>query len=144
MEEYYVTSNRRNLKPTGQYLLFGVNIIDYPSKVTNPTENITTYKTLNNITISKSDAIFLCADISRFYPNTPIDHYKYMQLTFDIIPQDVINEYNITGIAHNKKVYIAILKGMYGLSQAGIISPDRLNNLLEKHVYQAVKFTSGL
>ena len=60
----------------------GGNLPDYPSKFTTPTEYITTDKTLINITISTPEAIVLCADISKFYLNTPINHYVYMQLKF--------------------------------------------------------------
>ena len=55
-----------------------------------------------------------------------MDHYEYMQLPFDIIPQDIIDWYNFIDISHNLKVYIDILKGMYGLPQAGRIAHDRL------------------
>ena len=55
-----------------------------------------------------------------------MDHYEYMQLTFDIIPQDIIDWYNFIDISHNLKVYINILKGRYDLPQAGRIAHDRL------------------
>ena len=67
-----------------------------------------------------------------------------MQLYFYIIPQEIINEYNLTDIPHNRKVYIKIQKVIYGLPQAGIIAHDRLKNHLEKHWYQPVKFVPGL
>ena len=50
-----------------------------------------------------------------------MDRYEYMKLPFDIIPQEIINEYNLNVIAHNGKIYIGIWKGMYGLQQSGRI-----------------------
>ena len=53
-----------------------------------------------------------------------------MQLFFYIIPQDIIDEYNLTEIVHNGKLYMNIWKGMYGLTQSGIISYD----IFKKHL----------
>ena len=86
----------------------------------------------------------LFADISNFYLNIPMDHYKYIQLPFEIIPQEIIDGYNLTDISHNGKVYIDIWKVMFGLLQAGRIAYGRLKIHLEKHRYQPVKFTTRL
>ena len=120
------------------------NITYWPGEVPTPTAYITTAKTLINNTISTPDTRFVCADIANFYLNTPIYHYKYIQLTFDIIPQDIIYEYNLTDISHNGKVYIHIINGMYGLPQSGIIAHDRFKNHPEKHGYQPVKLAPGI
>ena len=53
-----------------------------------------------------------------------MDRYKYMHPIFYIIPQEVINEYNFTDIAHNRKANIHIRKGIYGIPQSGIIAHD--------------------
>ena len=73
-----------------------------------------------------------------------MDRYEYMKLPFDIIPQDIIDEYNLTNILRSGKSYIDIWKGVYGLQSSGIISHDRLKNHLEKNGYQPVKFNPGL
>ena len=103
----------------------GGNIIDYPGEVTTLKAGITKDKILSNSTISTPDAIFMCAGIANFYFDTPMEHYKYMQLPFDIIPQEIIDEYNLTDITHKVKVYINIQKGVYGIPQALRISHDR-------------------
>ena len=104
-----MASNHRNIEPTIKILTVGVNIIYYPGEFTTTTADITTATPLINSTISTPDATFLCADISNFYINTPTDRYEYTQLPFDIIPQEIIDEYNLNDIAHNVKVYIDIL-----------------------------------
>ena len=82
----------------------GGNIIDYPGEVTANTSDIIRGKTLINSTISTPDARFLCTDIANLYFNTTM----YIQLPFDILPQDIFNEYNLTKLSHNRKFYIDI------------------------------------
>ena len=89
-------------------LTVGGNIIEYPCEVTTPTADITTYRTLINSVISIPDAILFCADIAKFYFNTPMDHYEYMKLPFYIIPQEIIDEYKLTEFARNGKFYIKL------------------------------------
>ena len=70
-----------------------------------------------------------------------MDDYKYMWLSFGIIPKEIIYEYNLTGIAHNGKFYIDIRNGMRGIPQAGKISHARFKKHLKKHGCQPIKFT---
>ena len=63
-----------------------------------------------------------------------------MQLTFYIIPQDIINEYNLTKIASNGKVYINTQKGMHGLTQYGRIAHYIFKKHLYKYRYKPVEF----
>ena len=67
-----------------------------------------------------------------------------MKLPFDIIPQYIIIEYNLTDIEHNGKVYIKIWKGMYSLLRYVRISHTILKKHLEKTGYQTVKFNPRL
>ena len=69
-----------------------------------------------------------------------MDHYKYIQLTFDNTLQEIIDEYNLAEISDNRNIYIDIWKGMYGLPQYRRIAYDRLKKLLNKHRYQSVKY----
>ena len=63
------------------------NLIYFAGKVTTPTADITTAKSLINDTILTPQAKFLCADIANFYLNTPLELYSYIQPPFYIIPQ---------------------------------------------------------
>jgi hypothetical protein len=47
---------------------------------------------------------------------------KYMRLPTAIIPQEVIDEYNLSSIICKDHVYIEIRCGMHGLPQAVIIA----------------------
>jgi hypothetical protein len=54
-----------------------------------------------------------------------------MPLRLDILPQEIIDKYNLTKIVGaNGWVYVKICKGMYRLLQAGILA----NKLLKKHL----------
>ena len=60
------------------------------------------------------------------------------------IPPDIVKKFNLNEIAINGKVYVEILKGMYGLSQAGILANELLLNNLAKFGYYQCKHTPGL
>ena len=57
-----------------------------------------------------------------------MERYEYIQMRFEIIPQEIIYEYNLNGIINNGKVYIKILKGVYALPQAVGIVNDIFKN----------------
>ena len=57
-----------------------------------------------------------------------MDRPEYMRLPIKIIPQEIINKYNLNGIVEDGWLYIKIGKGMYGLLQAGKISNDLIKN----------------
>ena len=48
---------------------------------------------------------FMCVDIANFYLNNPMNRYEYMKLTLDIIPDEIIEQYNLRNIA-SKVLYI--------------------------------------
>ena len=49
-----------------------------------------------------------------------------MKLRLDIIPEEILSQYNFRDIAVDGWVYCEIKKGMYGLPHAGKIANDRL------------------
>ena len=68
-----------------------------------------------------------------------------MKLHISIIPQEIIDEYALHKIVDdNGWVYLEIIKGMYGLKQAGIIANMELTKNLEKFGYNTVRHTPGL
>ena len=65
-------------------------------------------------------------------------HSKYFQ-------PDIRYQYKIEGIiAADGCVYIKIIKGMYGLNQASIISYNHLISHMETHGYYPLPFTTGI
>eukprot|EP00957_Ditylum_brightwellii_P134953 10289536-Ditylum_brightwellii.AAC.1 len=67
-----------------------------------------------------------------------------MQLPLAVIPEEVIQEYNLHAIAHNDKVYIRIEKGMYCLPQAGILANKLLTKRLALKGYHPYPNMPGL
>jgi hypothetical protein len=79
-------------------------------------------------------------DIKDFYLNTPMKCKEYMRLKITDIPDKFIKEYNLQELlTEDGYVYCAINKGMYGLSQAGIIAQELLKERLSKHSYHQSK-----
>jgi hypothetical protein len=105
---------------------------------------MTTAKILFNSVISTPDARFMCTDVKDFYLNTPMARYEYMRLPVRILPQEIVEQYQLLPLLHDGWVYDEILKGMYGLPQAGIIANQRLEKHLAKYGYKPTYLTPGL
>ena len=70
-------------------------------------------------------------DIKDFCLNTSMDLPEFMRLKIANKPENFIDLYNLRQLATpDGYIYVRIQKGMYGLSQAGIIAQQ----LLEKHL----------
>jgi hypothetical protein len=67
-----------------------------------------------------------------------------MRISIKIIPQEIINQYNLLALVSDVHVYIEVKKGMHGLPQAGILSNQLLARRLAIHGYHQTKFTPGL
>jgi hypothetical protein len=116
-------------------LTVGGNLIDYSGDVSTPTVDLTTAKLLINSVISTPKAQFLVADVKDFYLNTNMDIFEYMQIPFNLIPDEIAIQYNLKSLVHNGLVYIEIRKGMYGLPQAGILANKKLAKHLARFGY---------
>lgn len=83
-------------------------------------------------------------DIANFYLNTPLPQAEYMKVHISLIPQEIIEHYNLLAKVDSKGfIYIRINKGMYGLPQAGILAYQLLVERLAKHGYHPVRHTPG-
>ena len=67
-----------------------------------------------------------------------------MKLPIKIIPQEIIDQYNLGTLQVNGFVYIQINKGMPGLKQAARLANDRLVKHLAPYGYAPVKHTPSL
>jgi hypothetical protein len=97
-----------------------------------------------NSTILTPNAKFMCADIKDFYLGTPMERYEYMQLPIALIPQEIVDKYNLTPLIHKGHVYLEIRRGMYGLPQAGILANQLLTKRLEPQGYYQCRHTPRL
>ena len=68
-----------------------------------------------------------------------------MKFHISIIPQKIIDKYNLLSIVENHGfVCVKIVKGMYGLKQAGIIAHKSLIHHLSPFGYHPALHTPGL
>ena len=58
-----------------------------------------------NSTISTQDARYMCADCASFYLETPMEHFEYMHVKIELVPQAFINEYQLHNNICNGYVY---------------------------------------
>ncbi len=106
----------------------GGNLVNYPFELTTCTADMVSSKILWNSVISTKDACFAGADIKNMYLKTPLDRFKYMNIPIELLPDNIIEHYQLQEKVLAGYVYMEIRKGMYGLPQAGILA----NKLLKK------------
>jgi hypothetical protein len=84
-------------------------------------------------------------DLSNIYLLTLMKDYEYMQLRLDLIPDNIICQYNLRDLVDEQGwVYIKIQMGMYGLPQAGILANKLLEQRLNTKGYYHCQHTPGL
>ena len=99
---------------------------DFEGATSTPTVDMPTVKCHINSTISTPNAKYATMDISDFYLNTIMARPEYMRIPLKIIPQQIIDEYNLAALATNGYIYFQVNKGLYGLVQAGKLAYDQL------------------
>ena len=109
-----------------------------------PTVNFPTIKLLWNSAPSTPGAKYTTMDISNFYLGTPIERPEYMHLPFNIIPQEIIDHYDLNKIATDCWVYQKIVCGMYGIPIDGKIASNLLTKQITKVGYHPCQFTAGM
>ena len=80
----------------------------------------------------------------RLLPQHPLGHPEYMRMSIKLIPQPIINQYQLTEKVKNGCVYMQIDKGMYGLLIAGHIANELLARRLAEEGYFELPHTPGL
>lgn len=113
----------------------GGNLIHYPDDVGTPTADLLLIKIFLNSVISSDRARFATADLSNFYLMTPLKRPEYGRVKMSDIPDEIINEYKLHEKAVDGWVYFKVMRGMYGLPQAGSNSHDELEKRLNKEGY---------
>jgi hypothetical protein len=86
-------------------ITIGGNLINYLYKLTTCTADMISTKIMWNSVISTPGAKIGGADIKNMYLKTPLDQYKYMQMSLKLFPDDIINHYNLCEKALNGYVY---------------------------------------
>jgi hypothetical protein len=122
----------------------GGNLIKYPGPTYSPTADLTTFKLFLNSVISTPNAKFMDMDIKDFYLCSTMPEPEYMLVPYSLFPPDIIKEYNIDKLVRNGMVLAKVIKGMYGLPQAGRLAYDQLKQHLALGGYLPAPHTPGL
>jgi hypothetical protein len=118
--------------------------LDYSGDTATSTADITTFKISINSTLSTTEAKMMMMDITKYYVGTPLPTYEYMRIPLTIIPQDIIEKYDLKRLAVNSWVYLEIRKGVYGLKQAGLLANQLIQKRLKPFGYYPARHTPGL
>lgn len=135
--------------PTALAFTAGSDKINYLSRRScNTNSRNVSGKILFNSVLSTPGAKFMTMDISNFYLMTPLLRPEYIRIKLIDLPSKIITEEYKLRDKTNKKghIFLKVVKGMYGLPQAGLLANEllekRLNN--NKHGYYQSKIVPGL
>ena len=87
--------NEHKPDPYRVRLTAGGDKVVYTEYVGTPTVDISTVKIHLNSVISTLDALYTMVDLKDFYLNTPLEEYEYMRIPVDMIPQTIMDQYNL-------------------------------------------------
>jgi hypothetical protein len=83
-------------------------------------------------------------DIKNYYLGTLLHRYEYMRMLLSRFPEEIVSKYNLNALAIDGWVYIEIIKGMYGLKQAGLVANQLLQKCLAPFGCYPDRHTPGL
>ena len=122
----------------------GGDRINYPGEVATPTADMLVEKLLFSSVVSTRKSKFMTMEISIFYLMTPLKRPEYIRISIKDIPDEIINEYKLRDMADsNGSVHIQANRGMYGLTKAGLLANELLENRLNKRGYRQSKLVPG-
>jgi hypothetical protein len=83
-------------------------------------------------------------DIKNYYIGTPLSRFEYMKMLLSGFTEKIIQRNNLNALDVDGWVYTKILKGMYGLKQAGLLSNQLLQTRLAPFGYYHARHTTGI
>ena len=124
----------------------GGDKIDFSGDVSTKTAELSTCKILMNSVISTKGARCCTTDVKNYYLKTDLapEDWVYIRIAVHLVPEAIMDFYNLWDKVHNGYVYAVVQKGMYGLKQAGRIANDQLVRVLAPHGYHPCAITPGL
>jgi hypothetical protein len=129
-------------------MMVGGDRLDAYQDVRSPAVGVIDTKLHLNSVISDAHlgARYCTGDLKDFFLVSDMPIYQYMRVHRHYVPQEIINEYNLTDQHFSFKgfVYLEIRKGMYGLKEAAILAYDQLKAHLAPYGYFPVAQTPGL
>ena len=92
-----------------------VNKLSYEVPLSTPTDDLVTDKLHCNSVLSKPDGKYLIVDFNNFYLNNTMNKAEYIKIALKIIPQEIIDKYDLLSKQCDRYIYVIIEKGMHGL-----------------------------
>ena len=123
---------------------YGGDRSDFEGAKSAATADMTTVKLLLNAVVSEPDAKLMVIDVKDFYLGTDLDRPEYMWIARAQIPETIGNMFASTIVWVNDRAMVEIVKGIYGLPQAGRLAQLKLKALLKRHGYNEAKHTPCL
>ena len=122
----------------------GGDRLSYDGDCSTKTAAIDTVKLHFNHIISTPNGRHATTDVKDFYLNTPMERkdWVYLRIPITDVPQCILDQYK--PVIKNGFVYVVVMKGMYGLKQAGRLANDLLQERLGEYGYTPVPITPGL
>ena len=98
------------------YLTAGENLIEYLETTSTLIVGIVMSKIYWNSIILTSNSIYYSINIKGYYLNSPLEAFKYTRILFNILPQEIIIQYNLQSIvAEDSFVHMEVYSGICGL-----------------------------
>ena len=95
--------NRTHIAVTGSQIC-------YPGDVGTPTGSLDLVKLIINSVLSYRNARFFSFDLKNFYLQTLMDRSEYVCIKFSDIPQEFIEEYDLSEAARNRSIHFGRLR----------------------------------
>jgi hypothetical protein len=112
--------------------------------VSTETADVIVVKLLINSILSTPKARAVCSDLKDFYLGNDLSKPEFVRIPVWMLPQSIIDLYQLEDKIVNGYVYARVTKGMYGLPQAGKLANDRLREHLAPYGYVPCPHTHGL
>ena len=139
---YYNPQVRVKVKSNGikEYRVrgtYGGDISDYVGPTSAQTADMPSTKILLNDVVS-DDADFMTIDIKDFYLGTRMKRKEYMRIHLSQIPIESQIKYITEELVHDGSVLVEISKGIYGLTQAGLLAQEQLFEHLSQNDFYPI------
>ena len=108
-----------------------------------PISNLKTFKLHWNSVVSNPGTKYLLVDVKNCYLANLVANCEQYKIGIRLIPQYIIDKYNLIDNKVNSLLYISVQKGIYGLFQVGIIAHMALKEYLRPFRYDPASITPG-
>jgi hypothetical protein len=88
----------------------GGDRIEYPGEVATKTADLTVTKAILNSVCSTKAALYMNMDRKSYYLGTPLDRYEYARIPVSMVPNKIMDEYNLYALVQKGHLYVEVGK----------------------------------